>query len=156
GSCVTHVPSTCVTHVPSLHTLAPRACPGLPCHAPSVRLRWAQRTFAAPVRFLDNGSVNLIANSAVGCAMIYCESPTLVQWQPEPLENLPRPTWTKLVAGAHELSNSIEDAIWDTNLVWPFVCGQCLLPQCAYRSVVRIARFGEHLLWLAPRARDVE
>src|SRR5579871_1561428 len=84
--------------------------------------------------------------------MIYCETPTLERWTAPPLDNIPGPTCTKLVADGTALSNALEYGHWLTNPVEPMVCEICRTAGCA-RTFVRIVRLADQLLWLPGRVR---
>jgi hypothetical protein len=88
--------------------------------------------------------------------MIYCDSPTLVQWVAPPQEDLPRPTWTKLIAQGVTLSNSIEYANWVADPVEPIVCELCWDATCARAGLARVRRLDDQLVWVPPRPKDVD
>ncbi|MBI3823371.1 MAG: hypothetical protein HY289_11935 [Planctomycetes bacterium] len=83
--------------------------------------------------------------------MIYCETPTLEQWIAPPQEDLPRPTWTKLIADRFLISNSLEYADWHASPAQPLVCETCWNPGCSQAGLANIVRLGDQLLWLPPR-----
>jgi hypothetical protein len=88
--------------------------------------------------------------------MIYCVSPSLECWVAPPQEDLPRPTWTKLIADGILLSNSLEYANWRVNPVEPFVCDSCWNSGCVQTGLARIVRLADDLLWLPPRPCDID
>jgi hypothetical protein len=85
--------------------------------------------------------------------MIYCELPRLEQWIAPPQEDLPRPTWTKLIADGFVISNSLEYADWQARPVQPIVCESCWNAGCSQAGLANIVRLGDQLLWLPPRMR---
>jgi hypothetical protein len=88
--------------------------------------------------------------------MIYCDSFSLEQGIAPPQGDLPRPTWTKLIAQGMLLSNSIEYAHWTASPVEPIVCEGCWDATCARAGLARIVNLGDDLLWLPPRLRDID
>ncbi len=87
--------------------------------------------------------------------MIYCETPTLERWTAPPFDNVPGPTWTRLIANGTELSNSLERADWLTDPVQLTVCDICGQTSCG-GTFARIVRLADQLLWLPVRSRDVD
>src|SRR5262249_6629870 len=88
--------------------------------------------------------------------MIYCETLTLEEWIAPPQGDLPRPKWTKLIAGGFMLSNSIEYANWVADPIEPIVCEGCWNPGCSWAGLTRVVRVNDHLLWLRPSLNDIE
>ena len=86
--------------------------------------------------------------------MIYCDSPTLEEWVAPPQDDLPRPKWTKLLAGDLMLSNSVEFADWQADPVQPIACELCWHPGCAMAGLARIVNVKDLLVWVRPNWED--
>ena len=63
---------------------------------------------------------------------------------------------TKLFAGDRLLSNALELVHWLEPVVYPILCDGCWEQHYYAGDLTRIARTGQHLLWLPPRREDFD
>lgn len=89
--------------------------------------------------------------------MITLHSPRFEQWiAPWQGDDIPRPKWTKLLAGDVLLSNSIEYANWKSNPVFPIVCEGCWSAECGAHGLARIVSLPYCVIWIKPRPVDFD